>query len=103
MATDAEVRDLLTKKITEKGFPVIAVFDFADSNAGIWAKSENEVIVDEYGSAFLKDGVNGDTVNLSDLSDAGLFTLYDEGTRPTDEPDRYKDSYDDQTEWFEDN
>jgi hypothetical protein len=103
MATDTEVRDLLTKKITEKGFPVIAVFDFVDSNAGIWAKSAKEVLVDDYGGNFLNDGVKGDKVKLTDLSESGLFKLYDEGSRPDDKPDRNKDSYDDQTAWFSDN
>ena len=41
-----EVKKLLIKKITEKGFPVIVWFDYMDANAGIYAKSEKEVVFD---------------------------------------------------------
>jgi hypothetical protein len=78
----SEVRDVLTKVIIEKGFPVIASFDWADSCALIYAKSETDIYVgDAYGEDFLEPKAKS-PYSLKDIDEEGLFHLYHDGVRP---------------------
>jgi hypothetical protein len=77
-----EVKKLLIKKITEKGFPVIVWFDYMDANAGIYAKSEKEVVFD---GAYGEDMQEGKGTTIQDITPEGLFNLFQNGVRPGEE------------------
>ncbi len=94
------VREVLTKAIIGAGFPVIACFDYQDSSATIYAKSEMEVLIDEYGNDFLEKNAKKPYA-LKDLTEAGLFRLYDDGIRPGHE--EWKDALEEAEEYCEPN
>ena len=74
-----EVKALLIKKIIEQGFPVIAIFDYMDASASIYAKSENEVI---FGFVYGEELQEGNGTTIQDITPEGLFHLFNEGVRP---------------------
>jgi hypothetical protein len=69
------------KEIAKKGYPVIVNFAHEDSAATIYAKSENEVFADDYGSQFI-EGKYKTMVTIHDLSEEGAYKLMKEGIRP---------------------
>jgi hypothetical protein len=90
------------KEINEKGYPVIATFSCMDSSATIYAKSENEVFVDDYGSNYL-EGKYQTRVTLNDLTEKGLYKLLREGVRKGEEDFDYliKEEGDSLEAWHE--
>ncbi len=68
-------------EIIKQGFPVIAIFDFEDQGATIYAKSAEEVLLDDYGQEF-REEKSKEPYSLKDLTEEGLFKLHNEGVRP---------------------
>lgn len=87
------------EQIKKEGFPVIAIFDYMDSGATIYAKSETEVyLLNEYGFEFAEENIEqgnvgenlplkditGEKISLNDVTEDGLYQLYQVGARPSD-------------------
>lgn len=77
------------EQIKKEGFPVIAIFDYMDSGATIYAKSETEVyLLNEYGFEFAEENIEqgnvGENLPLNDVTEDGLYQLYQVGARPSD-------------------
>lgn len=72
------------KEIEAEGYPVIASFEHMDSSATIYAKSENEVFFDDYGSEFL-EGKYKTMATIHDITEEGAYKLLRLGVRSGDE------------------
>jgi hypothetical protein len=76
--------DDIIKEIKSMGIPVIVIFDYMDSSAIIYIKSEDDVYIGSaYGDLFVKPNATK-PYSINDITQDGLFRIHIDGIRKGD-------------------